>query len=59
MRDGLYLKLKVHFETQDGQSIAAWMDALARMISDYMRCCCFHNTGISFLFEQNFQFQSS
>ena len=37
MRDGLYLKLKVHFETQDGQSIAAWMDALARMNSDYMR----------------------
>ena len=37
MRDGLYLKLKVHFETKDGQSIAAWMDALARMNSDYMR----------------------
>ena len=40
MRDGLHLRLKVHLETQDGQSIAAWMNALAHMScsdSDYMR----------------------
>ena len=43
------LKIKSAFWNMvNGQSIAAWMDALARMNSDYMRWCCFHNTGMSF-----------